>query len=69
VKVTNEVNIEMMAAAKKAGIEFIKLSPQDEKKIDEILYKESQKKAAELDAKKYPGTAILQDLRKAAGIK
>jgi TRAP-type C4-dicarboxylate transport system substrate-binding protein len=66
VKVTNEVNEEMMAAAKKAGIEFIKLPAQDDKKVDEILFKESQKKAAELDAKKYPGTAILQDLRKAA---
>jgi TRAP-type transport system periplasmic protein len=69
VKVTNEVNNEMMAAAKKAGIEFTQLPAQDDKKVDEILYKESLKKAAELDAKKYPGTAILQDLRKAAGAK
>ena len=66
VKVTNEVNAEMTAAAKKAGIEFIRLSVQDDKKIDEILYEESRKKAAELDAKKYPGSAILQELRKAA---
>ncbi len=66
VRVTNEVNEEMTAAAEKAGIEFIKLPAVDEKKVDEILYKESQKKAAELDAKKFPGTAIMQELRKAA---
>jgi TRAP-type transport system periplasmic protein len=66
-KFTTEVNNEMLAAAKKANIAIIELSPQDDKKIDEIVYRESQKKAAELDTKKLPGMAILQDVRRAAG--
>ena len=67
IKFTTEVNNEMLAAAKKANIAIIELSPQDDKKLDGIVYKESQKKAAELDAKKLPGSAILQDIRRAAG--
>ena len=66
-KFTTEVNNEMLAAAKKANIAIIELSPQDDKKLDEIIYRESQKKAAELEAKKLPGKAILQDVRRAAG--
>jgi TRAP-type transport system periplasmic protein len=67
IKFTTEVNNEMLAAAKKANIAIIELSPQDDKKLDEIIYRESQKKAAELEAKKLPGKAILQDVRRAAG--
>jgi TRAP-type transport system periplasmic protein len=66
-KFTTEVNNDMLAAAKKANIAIIELSPQDDKKLDEIIYRESQKKAAELETKKLPGKAILQDVRRAAG--
>jgi len=64
---TIEVNNEMLAAAKKAGIELIDLSQQDSKKMDEILLRESRKKAGLLDEKKLPGTAMLQEIRRAAG--
>ncbi len=67
IRFTTEVNNEMLAAAKKANITIIELPPQDDKKLDELIYKESQKKAAELDAKKLPGSAILQEIRRAAG--
>jgi TRAP-type C4-dicarboxylate transport system substrate-binding protein len=67
IKLTIEINNEYMAAAKKAGIQFVELSKDDTKKIDDIIYKENQKNAADLDAKKLPGTAMLQFVRKGLG--
>jgi TRAP-type transport system periplasmic protein len=63
-RICAEVNNENMAAAKKAGIQIIGLSNEDQKKLDDILYRLSQQKAAELDKKGLPGTPILQDIRK-----
>jgi TRAP-type C4-dicarboxylate transport system substrate-binding protein len=60
---TDAVN-ENMAATKKAGIPVIELSKTDQAKLDDILYRDSQRKAADLDKKGLPGTAMLQDIRK-----
>jgi TRAP-type C4-dicarboxylate transport system substrate-binding protein len=63
-RIMSDVINNNIVAAKKAGIEIIQLSQQDKKQLDDILYRVSQKKAAELDAKKLPGTDMLQYVRK-----
>jgi TRAP-type transport system periplasmic protein len=62
-RISMEENRVNEAAAKKAGIQFVELSKQDLQKMDEILYRISQEKAAELDARKLPGTAMLKEIR------
>ena len=59
-----EARDEGLAVAKKVGTEIIELPKDDMKKIDDVIYKDSQKKASELDAKGFPGTAMLNEIRR-----
>ena len=59
-----EARDDALGVAKKVGTEIIELPKDEIKKIDDAVYKESLKKATELDAKGLPGTPMLNEIRR-----
>ena len=62
-KASLEIDQVAMESAKEGGVEFIKLSPQDLDEFNSLLEARALKKAADLDAKGFPGTKIFQRSR------
>ena len=65
IKAESEMEAAGMAFAKSKGVEFINLPPDDYAKLMNIVKGIQDEMAAALDARGYPGTALLKDIRHA----
>jgi len=63
-RVSLQIEREAIELAKKNGVEFIELPPEDLKAFSGLLEERALKKAAEIDAKGHPGTRIFHDARR-----
>jgi TRAP-type C4-dicarboxylate transport system substrate-binding protein len=64
IKATNKIEADSVTYSKTKGMETINLSKEEIAKLDQLIYADAQKKAADLDAKGFPGSKILTEARK-----
>jgi C4-dicarboxylate-binding protein DctP len=62
-KVSLEIERSAVELAREKGVEFIEFSPQDLSSFGNLLEVRASRKAKELDAKGFPGTAIFKETR------